>query len=578
MHRVLPWLLAAACSAGGAAGAVAAPPAVVQQVPAFAAPGTESYQATAQIQFQLGIVKPLAVNLTGSLVFKRAAPGDANGNGKRDVRTEIVALDLRGDVPDVGAIQLVARPDRPSTGLTESRSARLDYPATAAIDLFLMVRTRYGPLIADQPLRLTGTIPKPPAVNVGLAMAGKAPVLLYYVTQGGPLAVGQIARMTAKTGVEIPNPPPLGGLDCFPTSATLDVDVPADDGGTTRETVHLTGTTAVKRSDPRDSDGNGRWEIATEIVSMELVGESARLGDGRLPGGIPLVLTIDPRADHASPGRIEPRAGGQNFPADSFFDLFAQVQSSGGLVTANEERVRLAAAGGIDHFPPGQRPFVVPLALELHSPSGDVAGQTVALTLVFGDPAPCPASLLAVAPGDDHLTAVATVDLEVAGLGFTTVQLSGPLTLRRTGAGDLDGPGPQLPRAGVEIVALDLRGTITDNQGQPLPVQLFIDRASSTPSRASTGLIIQGRPDAALPASEFFDVSLEVRVGSGDTLRRYCTAAPVRLAGILQSLPGHTPLLATSDEAPEGPVEVTLMDCATGEEVGTLRWGSLLPR
>jgi hypothetical protein len=571
MHRVLPWLLVVAYAARGAASA-AAPQAVVQQVPAFAAPGTESYQATAQIQFQLGIVKPLAVNLTGSLVFKRAAPGDANGNGKRDVRTEIVALDLRGDVPGVGAIQLVARPDRASTGLTESRSARPDYPATAAIDLFLMVRTRYGPLIADQPLRLTGTIPKPPAVNVSLAMAGKAPVLLYYVTQGGPLAVGQLARMTAKTGVEIPNPPPLGGLDCFPTTATLDVDVPADDGGTTRETVHLTGTTAVKRSDPHDSDGNGRWEIASEIVSMELVGESARLGS------IPLVLTIDPRADHASPGRIEPRAGGQNFPADSFFDLFAQVHSSGGLIAANEERVRLAAAGGVDHFPPGQRPFVVPLALELHSPSGDVAGQTVALTAVFGDPVPCPASLLAVTPGDDHLTAVATVDLEVAELGFTTVQLSGPLTLRRTGAGDLDGSGPQLPRAGVELVALDLRGTVTDSQGQPLLVQFFIDRASSTPSRASTGLILQGRPDAALPASEFFDVSLEVRVGSGDTLRRYCTAAPVRLAGILQSLPGHTPLLATSDEAPEGPVEVTLMDCATGEAVGTLRWGCLLPR
>lgn len=572
MNRVLPWLLAAACATGGAAGAAAAPQAVIQQVPAFAAPGTESYQATAQIQFQLGIVKPLAVNLTGSLVFKRGAPGDANGNGKRDVRTEMVALDLRGDVPDVGAIQLVARPDRASTGLTESRSARADYPVTAAIDLLLMVRTRFGPLIADQPLRLTGTIPKPPAVNVSLAMAGKTPVLLYYVTQGGPLAVGQIARMTAKTGAEIPNPPPLGGLDCFPTTATLDVDVPADDGSTTRETVRLTGTTAVKRGDPRDSDGNGRWAIATEIVSMELVGESARLGS------IPLVLTIDPRADHASPGRIEPRAGGQNFPADSFFDLFAQVHSSGGLVAANEDRVRLAAAGGIDHFPPGQRPFVVPLALELHSPSGDVAGQTVALTLVFGDPVPCPASLLAVAPGDDHLTAVATVELEVPEFSLVSARLAGPLTVRRTGAGDLDGPGPQLPRAGVEIVALDLRGTVTDNQGQPLPVQLFIDRASSTPSRASSGLILQGRPDAALPASEFFDVSLEVRVGSGDALRRYCTAAPVRLSGILQSLPGHTPLCATSDEAPQGPVEVMLMDCATGAEVGTLRWGCLLPR
>jgi hypothetical protein len=573
MHRIFPWVLAAACAAGGAAGAGAAPRAVVQQAPAFAAPGVESYQATAQIQFQLGITKAQAVNLAGSLVFKRGAPGDANGNQKRDVRTEIVALDLRGNAPDVGAIQLVARPERASTGLIEARAARTDYPAAAFTDLFLMVRTRYGPIIADQPLRLAGAIAKPPAVNVSLAMAGKAPILLYYLTPGGPLPVGQITKMTAKTGAEIPNPPPLGGLDCLPTTATLDVDVPGDDGETVREPVRLTGTTAVKRGDPRDSDANGRWEIPTEIVAMELTGESARLGH------IPLVVTIDPRADHASVGRIEPRAGGQNFPADSFFDLFVQIQSSSGVAAANEERVRLAAAGGIDNFPPGLRPFVLPLALDLQSPAGDVVGQTVALTLVFGDPTPCQPSLLTVGPGDDHLTALATVELELADFGPAAVQLSGPLTIRRGGGGDLDGPGPQLPRAGAEIVTLDLRGTVTDDRGQDLPVQLLIDRAAGTPSQTSRGLLIQTRADSALPLATFLDVSLEVRVGAGDTMKRYCTAAPVRLAGVFQSLPGHTPLCATSEEAPNGPVDVTLLDCADmSTEVGTLRWGCLLPQ
>src|SRR5262249_32462519 len=155
----------------------------------------------------------------GSLVFKRGAPGDANGNQKRDVRTEIVALDLRGDVPGVGSIPLVTRPERGSTGPIEARSARAHYPAAASTDLCLLVRTRYGPIIADQPLRLAGTIAKPPAVNVSLGMASKAPVVLYYVTPGGPLPVGQITKMTAKTGAEIPNPPPLGGLDCLPTTA-----------------------------------------------------------------------------------------------------------------------------------------------------------------------------------------------------------------------------------------------------------------------------------------------------------------------------------------------------------------------
>jgi hypothetical protein len=112
-----------------------------------------------------------------------------------------------------------------------------------------------------------------------------------------------------------------------------------------------------------------------------------------------------------------------------------------------------------------------------------------------------------------------------------------------------------------------------------LPVQLLIDRAAGTPNRASPGLLIQTRADAALPLAAFVDVSLEVRVGAGDAMKRCCTAAPVRLAGVLQSLPGHTPLCATSEETPEGPVEIMLLDCADmSTEVGSLRWGCLLPR
>jgi hypothetical protein len=572
MHQALPrWALAVLLASVPAA-APAAPRVQQTPVPSFAAPGVESYQASGQILFQLGIMRPQLVNLAGSLVFKRGAPADSNGNSKRDVRTEVVALDLKGDMPGIGIIQVVARPDRASTGLLEAKGARTDYPATAVFDLILTVRTPYGPVIADQPLRVTGAIAKP-AANVNLAMVGRTGVLLYYVTPGGPFAIGQITKISAKTLAEIPNPPPLGGLDCFPTTATLELDVFTEDGGTERDNVRLTGTTMVKRSDPRDSDGDGRWEIATEIFAMELAGASARLRDA------PLVLGISPRADRATLGRIGPRANGQNFPAESFFDAFIELQTPTGPALINEEKLRLAAAGGIDSYPPGQRPFLLPLNADVQDPGSEVVGHATAVTLVFGELTRCPASLSEVAAGDDTLQTLATVELEMPELGFASAKLSGPVTIRRAPGGDPDGPtGAQPPRIGTEIVALNLSGLVTDDQGREQPVQIVIDRAANLPGARSVGVITQLRRDSPLPAGSFVDLIAEVRIGSGEDLRRYRMAAPVRLAGIVQGIPGRAPLCATSEFAPTGPVEVGLMSVDDGSEAGLLRWWCLMAR
>lgn len=554
--------------------AAAPPPRALAQVtlPSFGPAGADSYRATAQFQLQLGVLKAQSVTLSGTILYKRSDPGDVNGNKKRDTRAQLLALDLRGSAAEIGSLQLVLSPARASVGTLEARGARGDYPASASLDVYLLLRTKYGILSVDQPIRLAGTLPGAPAATPGanatLAMAGRAGVLLSIVTPGGPLAVGQLSRLTAKTGAAIPFPPPIAGLSCFATRAILEADVVNDEGSAERESLVFTGVTTIQRGDPLDRDANGVWEIPTEIVAMQLVSETRRIG------GAPLVIGIDPRSggEFATVGRIDPRTAGTNFPASSVFDVFLQIHSPSGLVNRNEEKARLEAVGGIDRFPPSGRPFLLPLSLELPNAEGTVLAHTNALTLVFGEALPCPASMTAIgAATDTYEAAVATVDLELPGFGPAPVRLTGPMTIQR--AGGATDPGTGQPRIGALITAINLTGSIETNEGET-PVQFVLD--ASTGSAA--GILFQTRPDAALPASTAFVLAPEVRVGSGANLRRYRAALPgARLAGVFQALPGIGPLCAVGATGMEEPITVDLLDAA-GNRTGSITWGCLFPR
>ena len=108
---------------------------------------------------------------------------------------------------------------------------------------------------------------------------------------------------------------PPGGIDEFPSGALLTLDVP----GSGLAHVTLNGPSRVLRSDPSDSDGDGRMEIETELLSMDLSGMS--------PLG-PMRLRESPT--RASLGRIVQQTPGVDFPADSFFDVFFEVSLDGG--------------------------------------------------------------------------------------------------------------------------------------------------------------------------------------------------------------------------------------------------------
>jgi len=125
-------------------------------------------------------------------------------------------------------------------------------------------------------------------------------------------------------------------MDQFPSGALLTLEIP----GAGVSHLALNGPSTVLRSDPSDSDGDGRLEITTELVAMDL--------QGMTPSG-PLHLRESPT--RASLGRVEQPAPGIDFPAESFFDVFFEVSlDSGQTWLPVVEPVRMQAV--IDAIPP----------------------------------------------------------------------------------------------------------------------------------------------------------------------------------------------------------------------------------
>ena len=140
---------------------------------------------------------------------------------------------------------------------------------------------------------------------------------------------------------------PSAGEDRFEnTRATVEIEVTLPGVAALpfvkqTETVELEGPMLVLRSDPQDADGDGLVDIETEIVELMLTGTSS-FG--------PIEVRQSP--DRRSMGLVEQQEPGQDTPADSFFDIFLEVEIMDiGLVGFNEEAIRMEAV--LVEFPPG---------------------------------------------------------------------------------------------------------------------------------------------------------------------------------------------------------------------------------
>ena len=150
-------------------------------------------------------------------------------------------------------------------------------------------------------------------------------------------------------------PPP--GDDAFPSGALVTLDLPGMDA----VNVTLNGPTIVRRGSPSDDNGNGRQEIPTEIIAMNLTGMSP-LGP----------ITLKQSATRPSKGLIEQQVSGQDFPADSFFDVFFEIETAQGMLS-NLQPVRMQSV--INAIPPIFSSFQSQLDADI--PLFDAAGNQV---------------------------------------------------------------------------------------------------------------------------------------------------------------------------------------------------------
>jgi hypothetical protein len=119
---------------------------------------------------------------------------------------------------------------------------------------------------------------------------------------------------------------PDAGSDTMDSSMSVELTVL----GSGVQTVELRGPVTVIRSDPRD-DG-GRRVIDTEIAAMDMVGQFF---------GQPIHVRQSP--ERTSLGEVRAQGAGADYPADSFFDVFVEVEITGLAPLVNVEPVRVQA-------------------------------------------------------------------------------------------------------------------------------------------------------------------------------------------------------------------------------------------
>jgi len=163
---------------------------------------------------------------------------------------------------------------------------------------------------------------------------------------------------------------PNAGLDAVDAAAVLRLNLRP--GGGSEQTVTAFGAVRIRREDPA-TQPDGRTLVRTEIAAVALRGSS--------PEGAAVIRESPLRR---SRGQVVQQTPGADFPADSFFDLFLEIETPQGVLT-HHNPVRLEQA--IEALPPVQtafRPEDGFAPVELFTADGASAGVLRDMVLLLG--------------------------------------------------------------------------------------------------------------------------------------------------------------------------------------------------
>lgn len=147
-----------------------------------------------------------------------------------------------------------------------------------------------------------------------------APVTQVYWTIGGRLVQPPIPVPSGTNDVEFfrySSGYPAAGNDTFTATAVVQLSTST---GAPLPDVVLSGSVTVMRSSPMLSL-DGITGLTTELTAMSLTGMSPT------PNGVPISMTLNP--EKLSMGYTKQQKAGQDFPAQSFFDVFVDITIGG---------------------------------------------------------------------------------------------------------------------------------------------------------------------------------------------------------------------------------------------------------
>ena len=453
-------------------------------------------QSTALVEIELFGVGTTTVSLSGPTVIEHADPVPAPLGFT--IATEMLQLELSGADGLLGPVALRESPLFGSRGEVTTPAAPF-FPAPSFFDVFFEIDALGKTFYNKDRLRLTSTIGGlPPAGDTYVG----ADVLLY---QKGPTGnwtpAGRVVSVSYGMGAAFDCFPPPD-IDCLDTIVELRVDL------TSVGTDDLVGTGPLRISRGAAIDpGDGRPEIQTEIVSMEITGSGSLFGSFQL---------IEPPAT-SSTGEIKAQSALGPYPADSFFDVgFELALPSLGLTAVPASPVHVQAVLGA--VPQLGIPYVasatVPLLDKLTlAPVGTllIARYTPQATLECAPPADV-----------ECFDSTVQVTIDLTGIGSESVALSGPATVAH---GPVQDAGAGLLEIPTELLSMELTGT-----GALVgPVKMYEDFG-----QPSSGKVQGPSPGVVFPGDSYFDVWLEVETSVG----RLRSAVPVRIANpALAALP-----------------------------------------
>ena len=523
-------------------------------------------RALVGIQMPDGTVNTLRMNGPSKVEVDLNKIGDPDGNGREQVPSEMVQLELVGISSVLGEVKLRLRdpskhPFKHSLGEIEENvnntPSILDVPpftsvgtADSFFDIFFEVEVGGNIFHAAGPSRMESTIThKPPAPG---NTYDKPPGILRLLDEQGNDTGYKIVQAS-----HAPDPGPDDiEVDVFPESFAV-VDLALPDGSF--ETVKLSGPTIVEvyLGELADSNSNGREQVPTEIVQMELTGMSTTMG--------PVIMRLpDPTVSYYNPtlGEIEETTNTQNgrldLPpfapegtADSFFDVFFEIQV-GKQIYHNIRPKHMSQV--ITYKPPKWGQMYENLEeIELYDANGNLAPVRIGANRHAPDPKEV----------DFFPDTTAKIELVFPTGQSETVSLSGPTKVEVALNEIADTDGNTREQVPTEMVQLDLTG----NSSSLGEVILRLNSSIKTVGEIeellnNTPGILDIPPFTPSGAADsFFDVFFEIEVPSmGITLHN-------RVPKVFRSRISHKP--PEGGNFYESPNEIELFD-ENGEPTGII--------